>query len=149
MVLQQKPRNSGRIRIGWLAIALCLVAFIGWFCRMTMAISHDKSINSDLQRLWDNPQGLPLGVAVPANNRWMPNAFVADRSSGEFRKVSLLILDDHYRSTDPAYLSENGVIGGVISGNVLCSIPVQSLRNNIELDPAVRKLIEAECPNTR
>jgi hypothetical protein len=75
----------------------------------------------------------------------MRQAFVADTSSEEGKRIAVLVLDDHYRGGDPTYRSESGVIGDRISQPVLCSVPSQARTSRVSLDPAVRNLILAKC----
>jgi hypothetical protein len=116
-----------------------------WMIHTWSGLSHDKSINSQLQAFWLDPQGVPIGRVQPAKNRSMEEAFLADASSEEGKKIAVLILDDHYRGGDPSYRSESGVIGDRISKPVLCSVPSQARASGVSLDPAVQHLILAEC----
>lgn len=138
-------RLSRPLKLGCALCILLCVGIGGWFYYSLAVLSHDKSINSRLQILWDDPHGVPIGVVQPANNRWMEDAFVADRSTEEGKKISVLVLDDHYRGGDPLYRSESGVIGDHISRAVLCSVPSQARTKKIGLDPLVQHLIAAEC----
>jgi hypothetical protein len=132
-------------KLGCALTVMCIVVPIGWFLFTISVVGHDKSVNSRLQRLWSDAGGVPLGTVVPANNRWMENAFVADQSGETGKQVVVLILDDHYRSGDESLRSESGVIGDSISPQILCSIPMQARTRQVVLDPAVRKLIADEC----
>jgi hypothetical protein len=75
----------------------------------------------------------------------MENAFVADKSNEEGKRIAVLVLDDHYRSGDPSYRSESGVIGDRVSKVVLCSVPAQAREKKVTIDAAVQRLIAAEC----
>lgn len=141
--------DEERLTRPWkLGCATCavLTAFMaGWMIHTWSVLAHDKAVNSRLGSLWLDPQGVPLGVVQAPDNRWMEQAFVADVSSEEGKKISVLILDDHYRSGDPTYRSISGVIGDRIGKAVLCSVPSQARSKGVVLDPAVRSLILAEC----
>ena len=141
----EEERLTRPWRLGCAICAALISAAAGWLVYSWVGISHDKSVNSRLQMLWLNPEGVPLGQVQPANNRWMQQAFVADLSREEGKAVAVLILDDHYRGGDPTYRSASGVIGDRITKHVLCSIPSQARARNVSLDPAVRRLIRAEC----
>lgn len=138
-----------RLTLPWkLGCSICaalIAALAGWLIYTWAVLSHDKSINAQLGILWLDPKGVPVGVVQPANNRWMEAAFVADKSTEQGKKINVLVLDDHYRSGDPIYRSENGVIGDRISQEVLCSVPSQSRSKKVALDPVVQYLITAEC----
>ena len=133
------------LRLGCAACAALISVAAGWLVYSWVGISHDKSINSRLQMLWLDPEGVPLGQVQSANNRWMKQAFVADASREDGKAVAVLILDDHYRGGDPTYRSASGVIGDRITKSVLCSIPSQARARNVPLDPAVRRLIRTGC----
>ena len=138
-----------RLTFPWkVGCALCAVVFgsvAGWLIYTVAVLSHDKSVNSELQILWFDPHGMPIGVVQSANNRWMEHAFVADRSKEDGKRIAVLVLDDHYRGGDPTYRSESGVIGDPISNAVLCSIPVQARQKKVAIDHAVQRLIAAKC----
>lgn len=99
--------------------------------------------------LWSDPKSVPLRTLIPANNRWMENAFIADESREEGKAVAVLILDDHYKSGDYSLRSQSGVIGDEISRAVLCSVPTQAKRKKVSLDEVVRRRISAICGNVR
>jgi len=87
-----------------------------------VVISHDKSVNSEVGILWESSDRVPLGTVVPANNRWIEHAFIADSANGRHLvRRRALILDDHYLSSDPTLRTDTGVIGDAISREVLCS----------------------------
>lgn len=132
-------------KLGCAVSAALVAAMAGWLLYTWAVLSHDKSINSQLQILWLDPQGIPVSVVQPANNRWMRNAFVADTSTEEGKKIGVLILDDHYRGGDPTYRSESGVIGDRIGKATLCSVPTQARRKRVVLDTVIQRLIAAEC----
>lgn len=132
-------------KLGCAAFGALLAGLAGWMIYTWAVLSHDKSINSRMAMLWLDPQDVPLGVVQPAGNLWMKEAFVADAPAEDGKKVALLVLDDHYRSGDPTYRSESGVIGDRIGKPVLCSVTAQARRKKVALDPAVRRLIHAEC----
>jgi hypothetical protein len=132
-------------KLGCTVCALLIASVAGWLIYTLAVLSHDKSINSQVQSLWLDPQGVPVGVVQPANNRWMKEAFIADTSTEEGKMVAVLILDDHYRSNDATYRSESGIIGDQISPSVLCSLPSQALKNGVAIDPVVERLIAKEC----
>jgi hypothetical protein len=91
---------------------------------------------------------MPTGVVEPPANPWLTRAFVADRPIERGKRISILILDDHYSSSDHAYRSDSGVIGDRITDHVLCSVPAQARRAGVALDPAVQFLITRTCrPN--
>ena len=141
----EEKRLSPFWKFGCLACILIVGAAIAWFAYTVDALGHDKSRNTDIAYLWQDARGVPLGVVIPANNAWMQSAFVADTSHEKLKAVSLLILDDHYRSNDPDYSSESGVIGDEISVRVLCSVPAQTARLHIRLDAVVQKRIAERC----
>jgi hypothetical protein len=116
-----------------------------------LRVVHDKSINADaLQRLQAAGELLPLGVVVPSHNRWANNAFVAERPSNEHRRqISVLILDDHYRGTDPLLRSPSGVIGDEVSPSLLCSLRQQAKTKGVTVDPAIVDMIASRCANFR
>ena len=138
-------RLSPAWKIGCALASIAIVAPVAWLVFTMVNVSHDYSVNSELQILWEDPKGAPLGVVLPAGNRWMENAFVADQSHGEGKKVAVLILDDHYRSGDLTLRSENGVIGDPISRKVLCSVPAQAVRKQVTIDRTVQRLISKQC----
>ena len=142
--MEEQPLTR-RWKMGCATCAAVVGVAMGWMIYNLAGISHDMSINSRLGSLWLDPQGVPLGVVQPANNRWLKQAFVADASSEDGKKIAVLILDDHYKGADPTYRSESGVIGDRISKPVLCSVPAQARRANVILDPAVRRIISARC----
>jgi len=132
-------------KFGCVVCAVLFGAVAGWLIYTLAVLSHDKSINSELGILWDNPHGVPVGVVQPQNSRWMKEAFIADASTEQGKKMAVLVLDDHYRSGDPLYRSTSGVIGDRISKTVLCSVPAQARNRNVALDPAVQHLITVAC----
>ena len=132
-------------KIGCALAFLCVAAVIGWLAFTLLVVSHDKSLNSRLGILWNQHQGVPLGIVLPAKNPWIENAFVAEASGNDHRHVVALILDDHYRSGDFSLRSESGVIGDRLSRKVLCSVPAQARTKSIALDPVVQSLIAVEC----
>ena len=132
-------------KLGCAVCGLLLASVAGWLIYTWVVLSHDKSINSELGILWLDPQGVPVGVVQSANSRWMENAFVADKSNEDGKRIAVLVLDDHYRSGDPSYRSESGVIGDRVSKVVLCSVPAQAREKKVALDAAVQRLIAAEC----
>jgi hypothetical protein len=132
-------------KLGCAACAVVVATLAGWLIYTSVVLGHDKSINSQLGILWLEPEGVPIGVVQAANNRWMRQAFVADRSGDKGKKIAVLILDDHYRSGDPLYGTESGVIGDRISRAVLCSVPSQARTKMVVLDPVVQHFIAAEC----
>ena len=132
-------------KLGCTACAVVVATVVGWLIYTWAVLSHDKSINSQFGILWLDPQGVPVGVVQPRNNRWMEEAFIADRSTEEGKKIAVLILDDHYRGGDPTYRSESGVIGDRISHAVLCSVPAQAQTKRVALDPVIQRLIAAQC----
>ena len=140
----EEERLSRPWKLGCAVCAGLFATTAGWMLFILVGLSHDWSINSKLQMLWMDPQGVPLGVVQPTNNRWMKEAFVADTGQ-DGKKIAVLILNDHYRSGDPTYRSKSGVIGDRVSKPVLCSIPSQARRKKVSLDPAVQRLITAEC----
>lgn len=135
--------------IGCAVPIICLVAVAGWFLFTVMAVGHDKSMNSRLQVLWEEPRGVPLGIVVPADNRWIENAFVAEASDATDKQIAVLLLDDHYMSGDYSLRSRSGVIGDKISREVLCSVPAQARTANVDLDAVIQRVIAAECLNVR
>jgi len=141
----EEERLTRPWKLGCAVCALLVTAIAAWLLYTATVLTHDKSINSKVGILWQDPKGVPIGVVQPPNNRWMKEAFVADASNEEGKKVAVLILDDHYRGGDPTYRSESGVIGDEISKPVLCSVPAQARAKNISLDPVVQRLILAEC----
>jgi hypothetical protein len=141
----REDRLTPSWKLGGAVCALLIIAVLGWLSYTWAVLGHDKSINTQLAILRENPKGVPLGLVQPSNNRWMKEAFLADAPSEDGKKIALLILDDHFRGGDPAYRSESGVIGDRISKPVLCSVPAQARTKNVLLDPAVRRLIVAEC----
>ena len=140
-----EERLSRPWKFGCAFCAILFAASAGWLIYTWAVLSHDKSINSQLGIFWLDPAGVPLGVVQPDNNRWMDVAFVADTSTEKGKKIAMLILDDHYRSGDPTYRSESGVIGDRIGRVVLCSVPSQARAKKVALDPVVQRLIAAEC----
>ena len=132
-------------KLGCGVCAVIITVVASWLIYTWVVLSHDKSINSRLSQLWDDPQGVPLGLVQPMNNRWMKRAFVADASAEDGKKVAVLILDDHYWSDDRTYRSKSGLIGDRISTPVLCSVPAQARRKNVPVDPVVQSLIAAQC----
>lgn len=132
-------------KVGCAVVSLTIVAVAAWFVTTIFNVGHDYSVNSRLQLLWLDPKGAPLGVVVPANNRWMRNAFVADESHEDGKKIAVLILDDHYRSGDPTLRSESGVIGDPISRKVLCSVPPQAVRKQVAIDETVQRFVDGQC----
>jgi hypothetical protein len=128
---------------------LCIAAVAVWFFYTLSVLSHDKTLNGQLQDVWANPRGVPLRVVVPPNNTWMDRAFVADVSSDRFKGVAVLILDDHYRSRDPTYRSDSGVVGDPVSHRVLCSVPEQARAKKVVLDAVVARSIDAICGKGR
>jgi hypothetical protein len=136
-------------KIGCSVSALCIAAAVGWFWFTLSVVGHDKAVNSRLQMLWSDPKSVPLRTLIPANNRWMENAFIADESREEGKAVAVLILDDHYKSGDYSLRSQSGVIGDEISRAVLCSVPTQAKRKKVSLDEVVRRRISAICGNVR
>jgi hypothetical protein len=141
----EEERLSHPWKLGCALSAVLSACAAGWMIYTAVVLSHDKSANSQLAMLRLDSRGVPLGSVQPAGNRWMKQAFVADASTEDGGKVAVLILDDHYRGGDPSYRSESGVIGDRISKPVLCSVPSQARTKNVSLDPAVRRLIAAEC----
>src|SRR5438270_2185471 len=141
--------KKDRLTLPWkLGCAACVLLFGtagGWLIYTMAVLSHDKSINSELGILWDDPKGAPLCIVQAPKNRWMESAFVADASREKGKKIALLVLDDHYRSGDSLYRSESGVIGDPISDAVLCSVPSQAAPKNVVLDPLVQRLISVRC----
>ena len=140
-----EPRLGPCWKFGCALALLVLSAFAGWIAVTGYAVSHDKSLNSRFERLWLDPAGVPLGVVIPANNHWMENAFVADVSREDGKKVAVMILDAHYISGDGTLRSESGVIGDTMSRRVLCSLPVQAQEKGVTLDNAVKRLVKSEC----
>ena len=128
-------------------MALLIASFVGWILFTLVVISHDKSLNSRVAILWMNPRGAPLGIVVPAKNRWMENSFIAEASHDKLTKIAVLILDDHYESGDYSLRSESGVVGDEISRNVLCSVQAQARGKRVSLDPVVQRLIVSRCGN--
>jgi hypothetical protein len=145
----EEERLSPVWTIGCAVISACFVAIAAWFVFTMVNVTHDYSVNSQLQILWENPKGAPLGLVVTANNRWMENAFVADESREDGKKVAVLILDDHYRSDDLTLRSQSGVIGDPISRKVLCSIPAQAEHKHVAVDRKVQLLIDEQCGTAR
>lgn len=143
--LMEEAGLTRSLKLGCAMCALLIVIAIGWMIYTWSALGHDKSINSRLAMLWLDPQGVPIGVVQPPDNRWMEEAFVADVPTEEDKKIAVLVLDDHYRSGDPTYRSQSGVIGDRISKRVLCSVPSQARARRVSLDPAVQRLIRSEC----
>ena len=141
----EEERLTRPWKLGCLVCVALVSALSGWLIYTWAVLSHDKSINSQLQILWRAPNGVAAGTVQPADNRWMDNAFVADKPTEQGKKIAVLILDDHYRSGDPTYRSESGVIGDRISRDVLCSVPLQARTKKVALDPVVQELINAEC----
>ena len=82
---------------------------------------------------------------MPNNSRWIKNAFVVERNGGKGVPVAVLILDDHYRSDDPAYSSQTRAIGTDISSDLLCSLPTQATWKEVSVDPIVTGMIKARC----
>jgi hypothetical protein len=140
-----EERLSPPWKFGFAFCAILFATFGGWLIYTWAVLSHDKSINSQLGILWLDPAGVPVGVVQPDNNRWMEDAFVADTSTEKGKKIAMLVLDDHYRGSDPTYRSESGVIGDRIGRAVLCSVPSQARAKKVALDPVVQRLIAAEC----
>lgn len=130
-----------------LLILLVALMFAIWWYLSFQRVVHDKAIDADaLQRLWVHGQELPLNTVVPARNRWTRNAFVADQQAGvRPGKVSVLILDDHYRGDDDSYRSPSGVIGDEISPGLLCSLPRQAAIKHVAIDPIVMRMITISC----
>ncbi len=115
----EEERLTCPLKLGFATGVVLTAMVVGGMIYTWSVLSHDKSINSRLGILWLDPQGVPLGLVQPPNNRWMEQAFVADASREGGMKVAVLILDDHYRSGDPTYRSQSGVIGDQISTPVL------------------------------
>ena len=129
-----------------MAVLIPAALFFGWLIYTAVVISHDKSVNSEVGILWETNDRVPLRTVVPANNHWIDHAFIAEPVKGKrFVRRAVLIVDDHYRGGDPTLRSETGVIGDMISRQVLCSIPAQAQAEAVTLDPVVRKLVSAEC----
>lgn len=133
-------RTLRRIVVGVVIGATILLA--GKFYVGLKNVLYDKSMNANVfQRARQLPD-IPLGVVVPAGNRWVANAFVAERSTDG---IAVLILDDHYRGDDAMYRSGSGVIGDDISKPLLCALPADAALKAIVIDPVVSSLIEANC----
>jgi hypothetical protein len=130
---------------GWWVLGLFPAAFFGWIAYTAVVVGADKSVNSEVGILWETTDRVPLGTVVPANNRWISHAFIADRAHDPLVRRSVLILDDHYRSGDLTLRTESGVIGDGISRPVLCSVPAQAKAKSVKVDPVVEKLLNAEC----
>jgi hypothetical protein len=131
--------------LGWWILGLIPTAFFGWLGYTLAVVSHDKSLNSEVGILWETTDRVPLGTVVPARNRWIDHAFIADRTHDRLAQRSVLILDDHYKSGDPSLRSDSGVIGDAISRPVLCSVPAQAQAKSVKLDPVVERLVRTEC----
>ena len=110
-------------------------------------VLHDKEVNANsLERLWAEGRSVPMGVVVPANNRWAPNAFVSEPSPPQpGQNTHVLILDDHYRGDDQGYRTPNGIIGDDISHSLLCSLPQNAAIQKITIDAIVLAKIRKEC----
>ncbi|MBC9030767.1 hypothetical protein IAG41_00025 [Sphingomonas sp. JC676] len=124
------------------ALLACAVQFYSSFQKN----AHDKGFNADVLQPLRGQENLPIGTIVPQNNRWKSNAFVAERSGAD---NAVLILDDHYRGSDPAYRSDSGVIGDEISRTLLCSLPTHAKMKAVIIDPVVAHMISSKCPNVR
>ena len=146
--MDEEPLPRGW-KIGCGVIAIAIAGIAAWLLYTLSVVSHDKSLNSMLQSVWSRPEGVPLRVVVPARNRWMENAFIADSSTDPSKPLAVLILDDHYRSGDYSLRSQSGVVGDRPGREVLCSVPAQARSARVELDPVVRDLITAECGAAR
>jgi hypothetical protein len=134
-------------KLWWVpALAVVFGAVTYWFVAMHRIV-HDKAINADaLQRVWSYGRAVPLGTVIPPHNRWTDDAFVAEASDEEAgRTTSVLILDDHYRGSDPTYRTESGVIGNDVSISLLCSLPAQASTEGVRLDPVVVRLVQSRC----
>jgi hypothetical protein len=131
-----------------LAIGFALaLAFIAYWIIGFSRITHDKSVSSDLQRLWLDGDQLQAGVVVAGNNRWTEHAFVADKviRPEPGKKALVLILDDHYRGDDPTYRSDTGIIGDDLSPGILCSVDAQAAAKRVALDPLISRKIRSIC----
>jgi hypothetical protein len=128
-------------------ILLGALIFAGLWYSGFQRIVHDKAVNADaLQRLWAHADELPLNTVIPARNQWTPNAFVAEKRPGARPgKVSVLVLDDHYRGDDDSYRSQGGVIGDEISHGLLCSLPQKAGIKHVAIDPIVMRMITTSC----
>jgi hypothetical protein len=111
---------------------------------------HDKAINADsLQRLWTYGRQVPLGEVVPAKNRWIPNAFIAEAAPPQpGTSTRVMILDDHYWGSDPSYRSPSGIIGDDISNGLLCSVEGQAVKTGVTIDEVVSRRIRHKCGQT-
>lgn len=142
------------VRMWWVpAILIAGGLAIYWWIGMNNII-HDKAVNADaLQRLWGYGRRIPLRTVVPAHNRWTDKAFIAGVATPSGaepgRDASVLILDDHYRGSDPTYRSKSGVIGDPVSLPLLCSLPAQASWKGVDLDPVVLQLVHSSCRNFR
>lgn len=136
--------------IGSVAVLLVLAGIRYWYVKIEDDF-HDKAINANgLQRLWTYGDNLPLGTLVARNNQWSENAFVAERQRGDGgEKIAVLILDDHYRGDDMTYRSHSGVIGDEISLSLLCALPSKVGWKSLNVDLAVRQMINSRCANVR
>lgn len=151
MERRTKRVSSARVLSISSAVALLVAVFVACWVMSMSRVFHDKAVNADaLQRLWSYGTQVPLGVVVPAANRWTTRAFAAERSGGgPSRRIAVLILDDHYRGDDPTYRSKSGIIGDDVSTALLCSVPAQAARKGVHIDPLVSDMIRTRCPNVR
>ena len=124
--------------------AVCGIA-IHWFIQMDR-VFHDKAVNANaLQRIRQYEREIPLRTVVLPHNRWTDNAFVAEPSTNGAGAISVLIVDDHYRGSDPAYRTDAGLIGDEISLPLLCSLPSQAAAKGVRLDAVVMRSIHTRC----
>lgn len=131
--------------LGWWIAAAFPVVFFGWAIVSFIVLSHDKSVNSEIGILWEAKDRVPLGVVIPSHNRWISHAFIADVSVDPLVQRSVMIIDDHYQSGDPTLRSQSGIIGDPMRPPLLCTLPSQCKAKSVELDPAVVRLVQAEC----
>lgn len=142
-----KTRTTGLLRAAIVIVAAVLLVGVGvswWGFQQTI---HDKAVNSDsLQKLQSGGFDIPVGVVVPAKNKWVPNAFVAEPAGTESGKeINVLILDDHYVGNDFTLRSANGLIGGDLTLALFCSLPAKAAQANVRLDRVVSTEIAKQC----
>jgi hypothetical protein len=60
-----------------------------------------------------------------------------------------MILDNHYRGSDPTYRTPSGVIGDQLSRDLLCSLPAKAAALRVALDSIVAAEIRSQCSTAR
>ena len=149
---RMKANTKGALKLAGFAALAGAGSLMIYGCVGFIRVIGDKEASVELQRIQSHMANtVPQRVLVSHDNRWTRYAFVAEPSSATPGQLRVLILNDHYRGSDPTYRWPSGIIHTQeeLSADLLCTLPEQARKIDFTIDPFALGYIQKRCRTAR